>query len=381
MKKLLLFLPAVLILLSSCSKKSYLERSDEDKALLDAVRKISKNPGDDEAADAIPVLYKSIQKDHLGRIGSYNSSPDIGKWDKIVGEYQKLQVAYEAIINSPQAFKLITPVSYSTQLLEASESAAAEYYKIGEDALAQQGRANARKAFNAFKKSLEFVPGYKDAESKMQQAMNRAMVIVIVYPVQDNSVFSGGPWNNIPYRMSGERLQQNLVRDMNDKNDNKYPARFYTDRDAYRDNVKPDWVVDMVLRSMDIPYPTANSSSRSVSREITTGTDTAGRPITQRVYATLQIIRSTVNATASMDVTVKDVINGKNISSNSYNENYRWEQETATYTGDRRALSSADLDLINNSQGQPPSREVILNDLYNQLYPRIRTHVSRAVEW
>jgi hypothetical protein len=82
-----------------------------------------------------------------------------------------------------------------------------------------------------------------------------------------------------------------------------------------------------------------------------------------------------------MDVTVKDVINGKNIGSNSYNENYRWEQETATFTGDRRALSSSDLDLINNSQGQPPSREVILNDLYDQLYPRIRNQVARAVEW
>lgn len=376
---LILFLPA--IILGSCSKKSYLERRDEDKALMDAVRKLSKNPGDDEAAEAIPILYKNIQKDHLGRISSYASSVDMNRWDVIIGEYGKLQNAYEAIIGSPQAFRLLTPQNYSTQLLEAKLSAAEEYYRTGETSLTMQGRANAKKAYNAFKKADEYSPGFKESVAKMQEAMNKAMINVIIYPVQDNSVFAGSGWNNVPYRTTTENIQQNLVRDLGDKSESKYAARFYTDRDAYRQNVKPDWIVDMVLRRMDIPYPSANATSRSVNKDITTGTDSLGRPVTQRVYANIQTIRSTINAIASVDVTVKDVIGGKNISSKTINEEYRWEQQTATYTGDRRALSPGDLDLINNSDNQAPSREFILNELYRELYPKIRTQVIRSVEW
>ena len=122
----------ILSLFSSCAtNKNYLERSDADKALQDAVKKINKNSNDEDATLAIPLLYSGITENHLGKIKSYSSSKELSRWDNIIREYDYLQDAYEVIINSAEAFKLANPVSYSTQLLETKQAAAEDYYEAG----------------------------------------------------------------------------------------------------------------------------------------------------------------------------------------------------------------------------------------------------------
>ena len=123
MKTLILLLISCVLVVSCASNKSYLERSNSDKALQDAVKKLNKNPSDDNATQALPILYTSIRETHLGKIKSYSSSNELSRWDKILNEYQYLQDAYDVIINSDPAFKLVTPQSYSTNILEAKQSA------------------------------------------------------------------------------------------------------------------------------------------------------------------------------------------------------------------------------------------------------------------
>ncbi|RYY68612.1 MAG: hypothetical protein EOO13_11850, partial [Chitinophagaceae bacterium] len=136
MKRILYSLLLVSIVLTSCkSSKSYLERSDEDRALQDAVKRLTKSSGDEDAALAIPILYKSITASRLGKIKSYQTGSDLGRWDKIISEYNQLQSAYTSIINSTNAFRLVTPENYSTQLLEARQHAAEDYYTYAQSFL------------------------------------------------------------------------------------------------------------------------------------------------------------------------------------------------------------------------------------------------------
>lgn len=84
-------------------------------------------------------------------------------------------------------------------------------------------------------------------------------------------------------------IQQNLVRELGGRNSSRYPARFYTDWEARRDNVQPDWVVDLTLRNIYIPRPQSYGYSRNVSKQIESGRDTSGKPVYQTVYATINI--------------------------------------------------------------------------------------------
>lgn len=370
-------------LLTSCgNSRNFLQRSNEDKALQDAVKKLNKSPDNADALGALPILYSNIQLAHLSKIKSYGSSSDVARWDKIISEYAELQSAYTAIINSTPAFRLVTPKSYETELLESRQNGADEYYALGQAALNEGSREQSKTAYNYFKKAEKFIPGYRDAKLQMANAYENAIVNVVINPVEDNSFFFNTGWGNAGYNYSNEYFQQALVRELANQNTDRYPARFYTDWEARRDNIKPDWVIDLRLRNMDIPYPITNTYTRQASAKVQSGKDTSGNTTYQTVYATLNVTRSSFTARGDMEVTIKDLATGKNISYRTYREDYRWEQEKASYSGDSRALDANDWNTINNNNfNNAPRKEEILNELYRKIYPQVKNNILYSVDW
>lgn len=381
--KTLFYVCFTALILSSCAgSKNYLERTDEDKALSDAIKKLSKTPTDENALQAVPVLYTNIQKNHLAKIKDLKTAKELTRWDKIINELEDLQNAYDAIMNNAAAFKLVNAQSYSTELYDAKQSAAAEYYESGQTMLDKTGRDNAKKAYSYFKKADKFVPGYKDAIAKSDVAYESAIVDVVINPLQDNSFYFNSSWGNNGYNFSNEYFQQNLVRDLNGINKSRYPARFFTDWQARRDNIQPDWTVDIKLRNIDIPYPSNYNYNRNASAQVQIGTDTSGNPVYKTVYATVNIVRSSFTARANMDVNITDVVTGKNISYRNVSDEYRWQQERATYSGDSRALSAGDWEMINNGAGyNTPRKEDVLGELYKKIYPQVKNNITYAVDW
>lgn len=380
--KCLFYLCFIATILSACAgSKSYLERNDQDKALLEAVKKLGKSPADENALAAVPLLYTDIKINHLAKIKDLKTEKDPARWDKIIKEYDYLQDAYDAIVNTPAAFKLVNAESYSANIYDAKQAAADEYYLNGLGFLAKPGRDNTKRAYTYFKKADKFVPGYKDAKAKANEAYDKAIVDVVINPIQDNAYFFNSGWGNTGYDFSNEYFQQTLVRDLNGINKERYPARFYSDWQARRDNIHPDWVVDLKLRNINIPYPSNYNYTRNASSQVQIGTDTSGNAVYKTVYARVNITRSSFTASADMDLNITEVSTGKNISFRSFREDYRWQQERATYNGDSRALSAQDWDMINNAGFGNPRKEDVLSELFKKIYPQVKNNISYAVDW
>ena len=371
------------VLLTACgSNKSYLERTDENKALFDAVKRLNKNTTDESAQEAVPVLYKNVLANKLDRIKSFQSGSDLGRWDKVLGEYNDLQEIYNTVINSSAAFKLVTPRNFNTELLETKQAAAEEYYQQGQAFLNKNGRDNAKKAYSYFKKTDRYIGGYKDVQDKINEAYESAIVDVVINPVQDNSFFSNTGWGNSGLNYSNEYFQRTLVRDLGYANNNSnYAARFYSDWEAQRANISIDWMVDLRLRNIDLPQPYSNTYRENRSAQVQSGTDTSGKPLYRTVNATLNVNRMSFTARADMDVLIRDLETGRTISNRNFRENYQWQEERATYSGDSRALSSQDWAMINNSNFYAPRREQVLEELYRQLYPQVLNNIKYAVNW
>ncbi|MBC7886841.1 MAG: hypothetical protein H7Z13_03065 [Ferruginibacter sp.] len=381
MKKILYLIIAIVILTGCKTSRDYLLRSDEDKTLYDIVKKLNKRTNDEEATKALPEVYTQVRQRHLKNINSYNSYNDISKWDKLISEYNSLQNIYNAIDNSVYAGRLVTAVSYQDEISAVKMAAAEDYYRLGESYLDNNSREYAKKAYNAFKKAGTWVRDYKNSKQKMDEAYNSSIVNVMINPVQDNSFFFNTGWGNAGYNYSNAYFQQNLVLDLGGKYASRYPARFYTEWEARRDNVQPDWVIDLTLRNIDVPRPLVYNYSRNVSKKIEIGSDTSGKPVYKNVYATLNIQRQSFNARAQLDVNIVEIATRRNIAYNSYNDTYSWQDEVATYTGDRRALSNNDWALINNNNFNLPGRDDILNRLYRNIYPQVKTRISNEVDW
>jgi hypothetical protein len=382
MKQLLLFVTTLFVLASCKSSKDYLSKADEDRTLFDVVKRLNKKSSDEDAATALPEVYKTVQQKHLRKIASLANSKELNRWDKLLDEYNVLQNMYDAVNNSDAASRLVNATSYEAELYDVKQKAADEYYTEADKLLQSTYRDEIKKAYSYFKKADKWVPGFKDSRSKMDAAYEKATIAVVINPVQDNSFFFNTGWGNTGYNYSNEYFQQNLIRDLGGKYNTRYPARFYTEWEARRDNVTPQWVVDLTLRNLDIPRPYTNNYSRNASKRIEIGKDTSGRPVYQTVNATLQISKISFTARAQMDVNITDISTRKNISYNSYNDDYQWEEERATYTGDSRALDTNDWALINNNRyNQQPRKEDVLNELYRKIYPQVKNRISYAVDW
>jgi tetratricopeptide (TPR) repeat protein len=370
------------IAFTSCkTSKDYLQRGNEDRTLFDIVKKLNKSPNDVDALKALPIVFDNVTKLHVNKVAKYSSYKEITRWDKIVDEYTSLQKIYDAVSSSNTASSLVTAVNYQNDIYNTKQTAAEDYYNTALQLMQNQNRDEIKKAYTYFKKATKLVPNYSDAKIKMQEAFDAATINVLINPVQDNSFFFNTGWGNTGYNYSNEYFQQNLVRELGAQNANRYPARFYTEWEARRDNVKPDWVVNLTLRNLDIPRPQTYTSQRNVSKEVETGRDTAGRIIYQTVYATIYTNRQSFTARGEMDVNITDANTRRYITSGNYNDDYSWQQETATYSGDNKALSSSDWNLINSRNYNQPTKEEVLNELYRKIYPQVKNKISYAVDW
>ncbi len=376
------YLITALFLFTGCkTSKNYLERSDSDNTLYDAVKSLKKHNSDTAAISALPVLYNLAQQRHLKKINSYTTSKEINRWEKVIAEYTALQNMYDAINEVDNASRIITPANYQQTIYDLKQQAAENYYTEAALFMEKAGRDNAKKAYTYFKKADGWVPGYQDAKQRMEEAYQTAIVNVQVNPVIDNSFFFNTGWGNYGYNYSNEYFQQTLVRDLGGQNSNRYPARFYTDWQARRDNVQPDLVVDLTLKNIQI-YPNASYNyNRNASRQVEVGRDSSGRKTYETVHATIYISRQTYSGFAEMAVDITDISMKKLISSNVFRENYDRQEESATYSGDSRALSANDWALVNNRSFNAPAKEEILNELYRKIYPQVRNRISYAVDW
>jgi len=380
--KHLFYILATLFMFASCkSSKNYLTRVDDDRSVFDAVKALSKRPNDSDAIKALPILYPLAQERHLKKINAYSSYKEASRWDKIIDEYNVLQKMYDAISNDGTASRLVTAANYQNTIYESKQLAAEEYYQLATGFLERSGRDNAKEAWNLFKKADKWVPGFKDAKTKMNEAFENAIVNVVINPVQDNSFFFNTGWGNTGYNYSNEYFQQSLVRELGGRNSNRYPARFYTEWEARREAIKPDWVINLTLRNIDIPRPSTYTYSRNVSKEVETGRDTSGHVSYQTVYATVNISRMSFTARAQMDLEITDVLTRRIITTNTYRDDYSWQEEQASYTGDSRALGSSEWQLVNNNRYNEPVKEDVLRELYREIYPQVKNRISYAVDW
>lgn len=383
MKKNLYPLILLLFLFASCSSsRNSIANTQEDIALLTAIKKFDKNPSDTGLKNNLSFLYENAAKVHLDNIDVYSSLTEPDKWAKIIKEYQALQHLSGVINSSASAKKFLKTNTFDAKLEVVKENAAANYYNIGMNYLNNNDKQSSREAYYAFKQSQEYVPGYKDARRQMDNAYQNSVLNVIINPVTDNSYYyNNAGWNSYGNSFNNDYMQRSLVRDLGGDYSKNAMARFYTDWDAHRANIDPDLLVDLTWVNLDVPLPYTSQYSRNVSRQIETGRDTSGHIFYQTVTATLYVTKKYFNATGDLESRITDADTRSTTDSRRYTAQFNWEQEYATYRGDSRALSGNDLVLLNNNNFQVPAKQDILNELYQIIYPQVKNGIYNSVRW
>ena len=369
------------LLLDACSSGNRIPKTAADKDLLSVLKKLDKDPSNSVLQQRVTELYQAAAKSHLDKIDIYYTLTETDRWLKIIKEYEALKNLSETINNSAAA-KTVNAPTYIAEWQLAKQNGAQAYYDLGVSTADLGDKTSARNAYYAFKKANELVPGYKDVRQQMNIAYTNSIIKVVIYPVRDNTFFynnMGG--NNYGNNYDNDYFQRSLVSDLGGSYNKTAPALFYSDWEARRENVQPDWEVNLTWQYLNIPQPLTNQYARTISRQIEAGTDTSGKTRYQTVSATLNIIKKYFTASGDMELRITDVTTGKTITTNRYSEQFNWQTEYATYSGDSRALSSNEYALLNNNNYRVPQEQEILSELSRRIYPNIKNRIASVTNW
>ncbi|MEO6612271.1 MAG: hypothetical protein ABIT05_06020 [Chitinophagaceae bacterium] len=379
LKLYLLLFTFISLLAVSCKTAGKLyEKGNYDEAVELAAKKLQKDPGDPKLLNIIQESYRYAVNDHEGRVRSNAESTNELRWEWMYNDYVSLQRMYQAIYKVPAVFDLVKPLDYSSYLITYSEKAAEVRYERGLAFMQRYDKQSYQDAYREFQAALRLKPGDPDAIAKKEEAYDYAVTNVVVLPMQQEGGFVYSS-----YTTGGNNFDDDVVRQLQYSSGNEF-VKFYSAWDARSKNVRTDQVLDMRLVNVHLGRYNDNRSTRRVSKEIVVK-ETVYKPDSvvreyAKVYADITTTRRTMNSDALLQVNVRDG-EGRWLWSDQFSGNHNWSTEFSAYTGDARALSESDKQLLERKPSFAPTDAVIVKYMVDQvsndaLY-RIKNYFNR----
>lgn len=370
---------SLIVVMTGCKTASRLyETGDYDEAVELAVKKLQKKNDDESLKSVLQNAYRFAVDQHESKIRTHLLNNNELKWEWVYNEYSLLQKLYNAIRRSPEATDLVNTTDYSSYLTTYAEKAADIRYERGMRWMVRNDKQSFRNAFAEFNQALFFKPGDYDIKSKLDEAYQNAVVNVIVMPL-DNYGYRYVSNNDFELR----NFENDILRKLKYHSNNKF-VNFYSDGDIHRSGIRPDQFIDFRFNTMNIGRVREEISKRVVSKEVVVK-ETVYKPDSvvkeyKKIYATIQTTKRILNSAATMLVNIRDD-QGRRLWSNDFRGGHSWVTEFATYTGDERALSESDKELLNRNRAYPPREEEIIrhiiSDIQENLYHRLRDYYNR----
>jgi len=369
------FIASLFLLLSCKTASKMYEKGNYDAAVELAAKKLQKDPDDPKLRNIIESSYRYALEDHENKIRNYNSASNELKWESMYYEYASLQKMYEAIRKVPAVYDIVHPTDYSAIMTEYGEKAGDIRFDRAVALMQGYDKRSYQAAYRELKIAEQFKPGDRDVVQKMNEAFEYAVTNVAILPVDDNNGYHFSSYNN-----NYQSIDQQLLRELQFNSNNEF-VRFYSDWDARNKEIRVDQIVDMRLLTVNIGRYHDDRSHRKVSKDVVIK-ETVYRPDSivreyGKVYADITTTRRSMNSDAILQVNVRDA-QGNWLWNDNFTGHHTWSTEFASYTGDARALSESDKQLVDRRQEQAPFEEEIMRcmmeEIRNNAVSRIRNY-------
>lgn len=340
----------------------------DDRSFYSLLKKVRKDPSDAEKRNSLVTLFAKVKELHEQAVARLESNGLVpAEYDPLLQEYNALQKLMNETTDSPIS-GLIVLSDYKSQISSVRETAATFYYQRGLEELSKDTRISASAAYDLFGKVQRYISSFRNVNQLKNQAFERSIVNVLINPVQQGILTATTP--------SGS-LSERLVRDLGGRSATSFRARFFTQYDLFTYTIRPDWIVDLLWNQSQVPNKILAKYDRLVSKDIQIGRDTAGRPVFRPIYATLHIVRYEI-APIEVDLRIVDIEQNSTLDWSRLQLGNTQTIEAATFSGDSRAISDADWQLVNRDPNVRLT-EHSMQTIYNQLLENIRTKISAVL--
>lgn len=359
------------------ASKSY-QKGDYTDAIERGVKKLQKDPGDYETKDLVQKSYTYTVNEHEDQIRILSNSKSDNRYDRIYQEYVALQNLYSTIHQYPEAARLIKAKDYS-EFVETYRDKAADVHIEKANQWMQEGTKDAyREAYREYSTAFSYRPEDFELRKQRDTAYDRAVVKVILNPIQD----LGGYRYGSSYQL--QNFQRDIIRTLSYNMNNEF-VRFYSEYEARSKDVEPDQIMDLNLSRISIGQPYDTKTSREVSKQVVVKEIVFKEDSVKKEYATVKAniitTKRTLLSQGDLFITVRDA-KGRTIWNDRFTGQHKWETQFVSYTGDERALSDTDKTSLNqNNNSNPPTEDQIMENLLrqiqNDLSYRLRNYYTR----
>ncbi len=369
----ILFL-GIAALLASCSsgKRAY-EKGNYYQAVAQAVNRLRSNPDHKKSKQILKRSYPIALKNAETDITNLKTSNAPFKYREVLGFYQRINGMYEEIRRSPGALSVIpNPTNYYDKVAEYNQLAAQESYKAAVSALTLGTREDAKKAVYLLRDVQRFVPGYKDVNKKLDDAMFQATLKVAVeqIPVPTS------------YQLSAQFLQDKVEEHLNSHFRSTEFVRFYTPEEIERDQLP---YVDQYLRIQFDDFVVGETHLVTNTETLTKDSVIVGSVTLEdgskvdaynTVKAKLTTNHKEVISSGLLSMRIFDGRSNGLLTHQKFNGDFVWFSEWGNFNGDERALSAAQLRICYLSEVPPPVPQNLFIEFTRPIYGQLVTAVN-----
>jgi hypothetical protein len=366
------------ISLNSCktASKAY-QKGDYTEAIELGVKKLQKNPGDNDTKELVKTSYSYEVSQHEDAIRTLSNSKNESRYESIYKEYVHLQHLYETIHQYPAVAQLINATDYSEYVETYRGKAADIHFEKGTKWMDEGTKTAYREAYKEFNVALRYRPDDFELKKKRDQAFDAALIKVVIAPLQNYGGY------NYSYSYKLQNFQNDILRTLS-YNMNDGFIRFYSEWEAKNKDIEPDQIMELNLSRITIGQPYDDRSTREVSKEVVIKEIVYKPDSVVKQYGTVKARITTTKRTlaseADLYITVRDT-KGRIIWQDRFTGDHRWQTEFSTYTGDERALTDGDKSLVNQTHATSISEDQVMDELLRKIQSdlsyRLRSYYTR----
>lgn len=305
MKRVLLFFPLLIVLLSCISSRKMLELRHYDGAVAKSAQALMKNPDNQKEIDVLAQAYNLANDEDRQRLKFLMQSGEPQVWEEIYERYMRLENRQDLVKPLSTSIKQrinYTYVDYDKDIIESKRKAAEFLFSKGESLLAKGDRFNSRQAYDRFIRVKHYLPSFNGIDEKISDAYAKSFSHVL-FQIRNNS---------------GKRLSHAFEEDLLKigLQDQGYEWIVF---DTWPDpRIRYDFTITLNIRKIDISPELSTSAQFEETKEVEDGLeyvldangnvqkDSLGNDIKKIKYKTLRctVIRFSLGKSATVDGTL-----------------------------------------------------------------------------
>jgi len=380
---------------------------DYNKAVLECVESLKINHDYEKPLLLMDIVFPLAIKYSNQKLDRYLKK-GYKNWDMIIKSYQEIIYMIDSVerlnlLRQEIWFNSSDLRDYELELKETKENAALFYYDQAVMLMSLGNQEDYKKSAQAFKKSQTYISDYKDSIELYNFCRQKAIKRIAIMAFENKS-------GNNEFGAIGEEVSDAIIskmlrdgglmeyveiisRDQIDRiiNEQKLSQSGIVEYEHTIDLGKILGVQEMItgkvsrIQVSNIDEVTKNESfKKRVTIDYEYYTDDNGkqkkRAIKGDVRAKAKIYKITRTANMSVSATLLDVESAKILYSNSIKEEFKFEYEWATYTGDKRALSYQLKSLIRKEAETAPSKGSMITELSNKISKKLKRELTTKLD-